>query len=201
MKLTELYEKYMYDVSLQKRRTTIDSYNYRFKRVLEFYDDCEITEITYDSAVAFQHELYENKGFSAKYTNHVVSVLNQVVSFAYAKGYISHFPLAGLKGIKSTKVVEKEYYDLKTFQEFISFVDDETDHLMFDILFFLGLRKGELLALRWKNIDLVNGIVTIDSSMKKIKGKGLVLSEPKTKNSYRKIVCNKLLTKELEVVL
>ncbi|MCD8027996.1 MAG: site-specific integrase [Erysipelotrichaceae bacterium] len=64
--------------------------------------------------------------------------------------------------------------------------------------FFLGLRRGELVALKWKNIDIVNGVVSITSSMEKVTGKGLVLSTPKTKSSYRKIVCNKTLIDEIK---
>ena len=32
-----------------------------------------------------------------------------------------------------------------------------------------GLRRGEILALRWKNVDWINGELLIDSAIKKIK--------------------------------
>ena len=47
-----------------------------------------------------------------------------------------------------------------------------------------GLRRGELLALRWKDIDLDNGTININRHLVKIKG-GVAFQEPKTKLSKR----------------
>src|SRR3954467_5826919 len=49
----------------------------------------------------------------------------------------------------------------------------------------LGLRQSEALALQWKDIDLLNGTLTVRRSIHRIKGKGLVYEPPKTKRSMR----------------
>jgi integrase len=49
----------------------------------------------------------------------------------------------------------------------------------------LGLRQSEALALQWKDIDLLNGTLTVRRTLHRVKGKGLVYEPPKTKRSMR----------------
>jgi len=50
-----------------------------------------------------------------------------------------------------------------------------------------GLRRGELLALTWDCVDLDNGLIHVKKSLQAVKGKGLVVGEPKSESSYRTI--------------
>lgn len=49
-----------------------------------------------------------------------------------------------------------------------------------------GLRRGELLALRWDDVDVATGIITVNKQVTRING-ALVVSDPKTNNSIRKV--------------
>ncbi len=51
----------------------------------------------------------------------------------------------------------------------------------------LGLRQGEALALRWEDIDLDSGTLTVKRSMQRLVGKGLVFDEPKSRAGRRAI--------------
>lgn len=48
-----------------------------------------------------------------------------------------------------------------------------------------GLRQGEILALRWDDVDLDNGLLTVRRSLRRYVGDGIVDGEPKSKNSRR----------------
>lgn len=50
-----------------------------------------------------------------------------------------------------------------------------------------GARIGELLALRWEDIDLESGQLTIARTVRKVKDKGFVFGTPKTHRSRRAI--------------
>lgn len=51
----------------------------------------------------------------------------------------------------------------------------------------LGLRQGEALGLRWIDVDLDDGVLRVRQAMQRVKGKGLVFGEPKSKKSRRDI--------------
>ena len=50
-----------------------------------------------------------------------------------------------------------------------------------------GLRMGEILGLRWQDIDLGGGRLTVSHALQRQKGRGLVLAETKTDRSRRTI--------------
>lgn len=53
-----------------------------------------------------------------------------------------------------------------------------------------GLRRGELLAIEWTDLDIDSSTLTVNKQVTRIRGE-LVVSEPKTKNSIRKIILPK----------
>ncbi len=60
----------------------------------------------------------------------------------------------------------------------------EPYHTMFETLLFTGLRRGELLALRWRDLDLAQGAVHVNQTLYKLKGE-VIIKAPKTKASRR----------------
>jgi integrase len=50
-----------------------------------------------------------------------------------------------------------------------------------------GMRQGELLALRWEDINLDLGLLSVKLSLKRMPGGGLKLLQPKTRSSVRTI--------------
>src|SRR5512134_1488594 len=65
----------------------------------------------------------------------------------------------------------------------------------FEALFVLavtsGLREGELLGLRWRDVELDAGILQVRNAIQRIKGEWRFV-EPKSKKSRRTIVLNNL---------
>ena len=51
-----------------------------------------------------------------------------------------------------------------------------------------GMRRGELLALKWDDLDLEKGVLYVQRTVSRIPGRGYMESEPKTKSSRRRIV-------------
>jgi integrase len=50
-----------------------------------------------------------------------------------------------------------------------------------------GMRQGELLGLKWEDLDLVQGTVQIRRTITRLRGEGFVTTEPKTAKSRRKV--------------
>ncbi|MBM7624744.1 tyrosine-type recombinase/integrase [Sporohalobacter salinus] len=58
---------------------------------------------------------------------------------------------------------------------------------MIYIAIFTGMRRGEILALRWKDVDLEEQLIRVRQSVTEISGGKLVFRKPKTKSSTRPI--------------
>jgi len=58
---------------------------------------------------------------------------------------------------------------------------------MAHLLVWLGVRRGEVLALRWSSVDLDNGTLRVAGTLKRSNERGLYVDAPKTKSSDRTV--------------
>jgi len=72
--------------------------------------------------------------------------------------------------------------------QFLISVRDHRDYAAFVLEFSSGLRRGELLALRWQDIDLETGECKITRSLVRGVSGELQINDPKTKASKRNII-------------
>ncbi|WP_301107117.1 site-specific integrase [Sporosarcina sp.] len=77
----------------------------------------------------------------------------------------------------------------------------ELDYLMFLVLSYTGIRVGELVALKWKDIDFVNQTISITKTYYNPNNNSVQfqLVTPKTKKSRRKIVVDEDVIKALSL--
>lgn len=99
-----------------------------------------------------------------------------------------------IKGHKRTDDTGKPYEvgDYETKKEL-----PEQLRVLFNLAIFGGLRKGELLALEWSDIDFENDTVSITKSVTVVAGKQLT-KVPKTKTSNRKVTIPHFLTQRIK---
>ncbi|MFC1967418.1 tyrosine-type recombinase/integrase [Chloroflexota bacterium] len=75
-------------------------------------------------------------------------------------------------------------------EEVVKFLDaaKDTDYfVMFATLLYTGLRRGELLALKWRNLDLDKGSLIVTETAYKLGNGQYVIKEPKTAHSRRTV--------------
>lgn len=88
-----------------------------------------------------------------------------------------------------------------TKDEYLQFADAMMDKPIsfyaFEMLYWCGLRLGELLALTPADFDFSNGTVTINKSYQRIGGKDII-TEPKTPKSNRVITMPSFLCEEMQ---
>jgi integrase len=67
-------------------------------------------------------------------------------------------------------------------------------YLIFLTALYTGLRRGELLGLRWCNVDLDLASLSVVQTVQQLRTGEYVFSEPKTKGSRRQIALSPSLT-------
>ena len=71
--------------------------------------------------------------------------------------------------------------------------------LLFNLAIYTGLRKGELLALKWSDIDFQNNVVQVSKAVTLVDGKQ-VCKTPKTKSYYRSVSFPRFLAARLKAL-
>ena len=91
-----------------------------------------------------------------------------------------------------------EFWTKQEFKQFLPSMDKKPEARMaFLLLYWTGMRIGELLALTYEDIDLEKRIISISKSYQRLDGKD-VITPPKTPKSNRKITIPSFLAEELK---
>ena len=72
-------------------------------------------------------------------------------------------------------------------QKFFEVAKDDPLEALYVLALTTGMRQGELLALKWEDIDFVHGTLQVRRTIARVAHKGFTISEPKTPKSRRSI--------------
>ena len=93
------------------------------------------------------------------------------------------------------------FWTQEEYEAFIKTVKDKPhSYYAFEILYWCGLRMGELLALTKEKFDFKTKTIKIDESLQRIDGKNII-TPPKTKKSIRKVAMPDFLAEEIKIYL
>ena len=134
----------------------------------------------------------------------IISIANQIFDYAISMELIENNPMRKTLKPKrqknNTDELEK-FYNKEELQEFFKIVkgfDDIEMMTYFRLLAFTGMRKNEISALRWSDIDLKDGQITVNQTLAKGEDNRLIFQSPKTKKSARTITLDSKTIKVLK---
>ena len=91
-----------------------------------------------------------------------------------------------------------EFWTKVEYDRFIAWIEPESeDYLIFEILFWTGIREGELLALSLSDFDMSGNLLHINKTYNRIRKRD-VIDTPKTENSVRTIDIPNFLKEEVQ---
>lgn len=114
----------------------------------------------------------------------IKSYTAKVFDFAIRMRTLSHNPMADVLMPRRERRRSSNYWSVQELKHFLNIVQSEESlkhYAIFRLLAYSGLRKGELYALRWSDVDFQKQLLTVDKSLGRIDGKAL---EKGTKNSF-----------------
>lgn len=161
--------------------------------ILPYFGEKNIREI---SVVDIEKwlELLKIKGLKVSSINLTKNILSMYLNQAIRLNYLQSNPCLLVHGLKNDSVEKnKNFWELSEFKTFISYVDDDFFKDVFTFLYGTGMRRGEFLALQWKDVDFDHEQIRITKNLD-YKNKGnYILTTPKTKQSVRNIDMQKSL--------
>ena len=125
------------------------------------------------------------KGLSAKTVRNINQVIFSALDFAVAQKILS---ANACKAVALPKIEHKEMKTIpaEQLEAFFKEAKETGVYEMYYIELATGLRRGELLGLKWQDIDWKNGIIKVRRQVARVDGE-IVEAPLKTKNSYRAV--------------
>lgn len=191
-------EAYMEDMKHRLREHTMINKEYIINlKIVPYFKNRNIDEITTADIRAWQNELM-GQGYSQTYLK---TVNNQLAAiFNYAERYydLKSNPCRKAGSMGKSDAELENYWTVEEFNKFLECISDkEMSRAGFLLLYWTGMRIGELLALTYADIDYENCTVNICKSYQRLNRKDVV-TEPKTPRSKRIVTIPEFLRDELE---
>lgn len=141
--------------------TSVRGYRVAKERAVEEFGDSYIKDITARDITAFLRRLAAKDLAKSTVKNHKI-IINRIFNYAVREGDVKYTPTQGVeipRGLKQKRRTSATVEDEATIKRTANI------WIMPYMALMTGLRKGELLALQWKDIDFENNIITVTKSL------------------------------------
>ncbi|WP_346684426.1 site-specific integrase [Megamonas hypermegale] len=193
MSFASLVSIYLNDCKTKLKTSTYSTKNFTINKfIISYFKDISINKITPAHIRQWQLEIINTNLYSNQYLRYINTQLSCIFNYAIRYYNLSKNPVQQCEAMGSKKSKEIEFWTLDEFKKFISSVDDEQVYTIFSILFWTGIRRGELLALRPCDFDFDNNLLSIRRNLVYVDGQAYI-SSPKTEKSNRVINMPKFL--------
>ena len=197
-------EIYKNDLRNKLRENTWRSKEYMIdNKILPYFKGKKMNEIQAKDIISFHNAIMEHKSrygkpYSPTYLRSLHSQLSAILNHAVKFYGLNSNPASIVGSIGSKKSEDIDFWTKEEYLQFAeAIMDKPLSYYAFEVLYWCGLREGELLALTRTDIDLSNAIIDVNKSYQRINKKD-VITPPKTKKSIRKVKMPKFLCEELQ---
>ena len=180
----------------QNKASSYQSNKQVYNKLNSYFGAVPLKSLKEDNLQSYINEL--DRTYSKRYVEKIYYCLTKLFNYAVSKKLLASSPMKYVyRDIRKDETPKKiSFWEPNQFQNFIQTVDNELYRVLFSFLYFMGTRKGEALALQWKDIDFINQSVRIEKTVTfKVANAPWMITSPKTKNSIRTITMPDELTK------
>ena len=172
-------------------------------KILPYFETRKICDIRPKDIIAWQNEMLKgktktDKPYSPRYLKTIHNQLSAIFNHAVKFYGLKENPAAKVGNMGKAKGSEMLFWTQDEYKKFADvMMDKPLSFYAFEMLYWTGIREGELLALTPADFDFEKGTVSITKSYQRIKGRD-VITDPKTPKSNRVIKMPDFLVEEIQ---
>lgn len=192
--VTEFMERFLEDTRRNLSPATTRDYRQMIERYIEpLFGHMKIQELTRAKVQQVYNGLRKksnrsNNPLSASTIKHIDRILKCALNVAVDEGIIKENPVRKMKIGKDIRSERLEVYTVEEIRALEKAVRGTDMELPVALLFECVMRRGELLGLRYSDIDFDKKEVTIQHAWTETETNEPVLKDCKTESSYRKLI-------------
>lgn len=177
---------------------TRNQYLTMMKEVNSFFGNVQIRKLRIGDFKALITALMEQGKTNESYLKKIKVICNGVMNYAVENDLIGFNPFLS---VKLPNNMEKGSREALTEEQQRALLNHWSVHRMGIgalIMFYCGLRRGELLALKWSDLDLEKGILRVNRSVRFDSNRPVEKEGGKTKNAARELLMHPALINALK---
>ena len=207
MTFASFVEQYTADTQNRIKENTAHTKDHIIRtKILPYFGKLKLSSITPHQIIKWQNELMnyrdENgEGYSPVYLRTIHTQLSAIFNHAVTYYNLRENPCKKAGSMGKKKKREMLFWTKEEYLKFAEVMMDKPRfYYAFEMLYWCGIREGELLALTPADFDFEKGTVRINKSYQHIDGKELITT-PKTEKSNRIIAMPQFLVEEIQEYL
>lgn len=200
--LNSIFNEFIEFKSKKIKPQSITSLRTRYRH-LKPISDKKINDLNFNTYNGLIKEL-DKKDLSIEFKNRVLGLFKELIKYSNRYYNTSDSILKFVDSYSHIGYTKKEMltYSFEEYQKFESVITEDKFKVLFQVLFFLGLRVSEARALMFKDIDFVNKTLSINKTITDaVENKTWSISTPKTKGSIRTLPLTEKLSNGLKTIL
>ena len=197
MKFKAFWELYREDMNQRLRENTVRTKEYIVElKILPYFGNKKMLDIKAADIRRWQNALMK-KGYSQTYLKTIHNQLSAIFNYAVKYYDLPKNPCVQAGSMGKSQADTMEFWTQEEFETSVGCLKDKpVSYMAFKILFWTGVRIGELLALCLEDYNAEEKTLRINKSYQRINGKDVV-TEPKTEKSRRVIALPDFLVEEI----
>ena len=198
MKFKDFIQMYYNDMETRLREHTMRTKKYIIElKIIPYFGEKPVNQIRAADIRQWQNELMK-QGYAPTYLKTINNQLSAIFNYAVRYYDLAHNPCSKAGSMGKSKADEMDFWTQEEFNKFIDCImDKRQSYMAFMILFWTGMRIGELLALTPADIDLEQHTITVNKSYQRLNGRDII-TPPKTPKSNRTITIPEFLVADLQ---
>ena len=190
MTLKDLFEDHYNYQKDKVKATTLCNYGKKIKH-FDSIKDIILTDLNIKHIEKWKQEM-NSKNLATRTKNDLMKYLKSALNFGtkwYDFNFVSMYNKMENFNNPNEIPKEMEFYTYEEFKRFISVEEELKYKTLFEVLYFCGLRRGELRGLTYKNVDFNRREIRIVQNVVNTSGDSgyWQLTTPKTKSSIRQV--------------
>lgn len=182
-----LIDKWLPYSKVNVRGKTIENYEFILKSyVIPHLGSKPLNKLDVKDLELFYAKLQTDLGLSSTTTLNCHLVIHKSLKTAM-KWKIINCNIADLVDKPKKAEVEMKVLEIDQVKLLLSALKGSSLYLIAVLGFITGMRRGELVGLRWKSVNLENGVIYVSEQLQKINGE-LVYTTPKSKKGKRNVI-------------
>ena len=207
MTFTSFAETYAADIKNRIKKNTWHTKEHIIRtKIIPYFGKRKINEIQPRDVIAWQNEMIKScdkngKKYSPVYLKTLHNQLSAIFNHAVKFYGLKENPAAKVGNMGKSKNREMLFWTQEEYQKFaFAVMNKPISYYAFEMLYWCGIREGELLALTAGDFDFEHRTVTINKSYQRIDGRD-VITDPKTTKSNRVVKMPDFLAEEIKTYL
>ena len=204
MTLASFVDTYTADMKNRDKENTWHTKEHIIRtKLLPYFGDRKMAEIVPRDIIAWQNEMLKGKDkngrpYSPVYLKTLHNQLSSLFNHAVKYYGLRENPASKVGNMGKAQAKEMSFWTQEEYKKFSEeIMDKPLSFYAFEMLYWCGIREGELLALTPADFDFDKQTVSITKSFQRLNGRDII-TDPKTPKSKRVIKLPDFLAEEMQ---